>query len=1208
MAHPLTQQLERLRRRARGFVIREATARAVLVVVLTAALLALADYLVHIQDRGLRAILTLAALAACAVGVRRVARAIRGSRYRPVQVAQCVERLHPGLRGSLASAIEFLQEREDDPRAGSPDLRRAVVALATAEVERLDLASTIDARPARRAMLLAGAVVAMVALLALFDLAAARTAIVRLANPLNDAEWPRANRLVIAQPVERLPLGQTFEVRVVDAAGAPLPDDVAMHYRFADPDGGTTEEVEPMQLVNGMLLARRERVERPFEYRAAGGDDHAMPWTHLEVVEPPELRDASVTLSFPDYTGWPDRSGELHVRGIAGAKVSILATTTKPLRSATVRTDDEEDVAAAVSQDGYHFTAPADAEHEMIVRKSGTYRFDLVDREGFPSAAGPQYEIRAVPDAAPAVEIQEPKANIFVTPDATVPLALLATDDLAIQRIDLVYLRSDQSDRGAATILLDVGPDRVSPELARASSAEGYAGDRRELSHDWELKALGLSPGTQMTFHAAATDYLPQTAQSFPRRLSVVTPEEIQDLLADRQAGIFHELARVLELQRNARTHVAGLETQLDQTGKLTKPDVDALQGAGLNQQQVDRELSSDSEGVRAQIVDFLTQLRINKVDGPDTSREMQDMLAELARLSQGPLPEAARELTVATKAAQVDAQEPKSDADGTSLGGALKAAGGAQDEVIASLERMIADVEKWVNYRHFHREIGQLAKTQEEIAEETAAAAQRTLTRTLEDLDAQQRADLQKLAQRQLELARRLDRLEQRMDDTAAAARQDDPLVADTVADALAHARDAGVSEAMRTTGQNVEQNKLGQAIESQKKVVDDLRELLDILSNRREHELGRLVKKLREAEAKLAQLAAEHEGLRKKLAAAAEQSDEEARRRELERLTRQERDLEEEVARFARQLERLQADKASATAAKAGGKMGEAGRSGSAGDAAEAARQAADAQQDLEEAQQQLADQRRQAEVDLAQEQLARMEDAVASMRTRQEKLIEETRHYEQARVARGNLTRTEAASVREMARQQLGLRDESHQLAETLSGAEVFQFALGAAENDMTQAAARLDQRDTGDEAVRAESSALARLEQLLAALAPEEGRPQEPSEGQAGEGQGGGGQQQGAVRSVAELKLLKLIQEQINRRTQALDEARRESIELSAEQEREYAALSQEQGKLADMIANMMQVADEKPEDDPERLPDLRQAPDVPPDREAPEEKP
>ena len=80
-------------------------------------------------------------------------------------------------------------------------------------------------------------------------------------------------------------------------------------------------------------------------------------------------------------------------------------------------------------------------------------------------------------------------------------------------------------------------------------------------------------------------------------------------------------------------------------------------------------------------------------------------------------------------------------------------------------------DVRQWVNYRHFHREIGQLTKAQEELASQTADVGQQTLSRAVEDLPAQQRADLLKLADRELELARRLDRLEQRLEEAAVSA-----------------------------------------------------------------------------------------------------------------------------------------------------------------------------------------------------------------------------------------------------------------------------------------------------------------------------------------------------------------------------------------------------------------------------------------------------
>ena len=96
----------------------------------------------------------------------------------------------------------------------------------------------------------------------------------------------------------------------------------------------------------------------------------------------------------------------------------------------------------------------------------------------------------------------------------------------------------------------------------------------------------------------------------------------------------------------------------MEQTGQLKKTDIDVLQGAALNQQQVERELTGEQDGVRGQVADFLDELKINKIDGPNTHRTMQDILDELARLAAEPLPAAARELTAASKAAQVEMQD----------------------------------------------------------------------------------------------------------------------------------------------------------------------------------------------------------------------------------------------------------------------------------------------------------------------------------------------------------------------------------------------------------------------------------------------------------------------------------------------------------------------------------------------------------------------
>ena len=64
---------------------------------------------------------------------------------------------------------------------------------------------------------------------------------------------------------------------------------------------------------------------------------------------------------------------------------------------------------------------------------------------------------------------------------------------------------------------------------------------------------------------------------------------------------------------------------------------------------------------------------------------------------------------------------------------------------------------------------------------------------------------------------------------------------------------------------------------------------------------------------------------------------------------------------------------------------------------------------------------------------------------------------------------------------------------------------------------------------------------------------------------------------AVHLLAELKLLKLMQQEINRRTAEIEKQAAKAQNLTPEQEKELDDLSQEQGKLADLVLNLGEKA-------------------------------
>jgi hypothetical protein len=744
MSHPVETKIGSLRRQARRLMVVFGLSRVVSAVVATVLVLGLADYLIRFQDRGIRT-MALAVLVAVLVWTshRYLLRGL-GVPLRDLDLAWRVQRRFPALGDRLASSIEFLDQADDDPKAGSSALRRAVILQATAELESLDLDEVIHRRPAFQAAALAGVVGLAAVAVSVLAPTMSRVAVARLINPLGADSWPRLHYLAFREPVWRVARGQAFEVEVIDARGGRLPDEVRIHYRFDADDQPAGEETETLRS-GGAMVARRENVTRPFAYRVEGGDDHAMPWIPVEVVEPPAVESLAIRLYPPVYTGWPAVSSEKSIRALVGTRVEIKGTATKPLRAAVVRLEKGEEVPVRLTADGRGFVVPRDPRTEWVVRESGSYWVEIEDIDGLRGGGDARWEIRAVPDLAPTVSLEEPAANLYVTANAVVPLRVTAKDDLAIHEIALRYTRSDRAGQGETIVPLYTGPARVKPSTAAATS-----GESRSIAYRWELGSLGLAPKTQVKLVASATDYRPMTGRSQPRQLVIVTPEELADRMSERQSLILGELDRVLKLQRESRAQITALDGQLRPPGRFQRQDLDRLQGAELSQRQVARGLTGPTEGVLDHLARLLAELENNRVDSPDLVRRMRAMLAEIDRLGKEQLPPIGKELTSSLKTAAAGLEDAASQGDSAAMKPAFRAAlaaslanaGRHQDEVVGSLERMLGDLAQWDNYRRFHREIAQLLRDQEEIATQTKEVGRQTLASQWRDLDPRQQED----------------------------------------------------------------------------------------------------------------------------------------------------------------------------------------------------------------------------------------------------------------------------------------------------------------------------------------------------------------------------------------------------------------------------------------------------------------------------------
>src|SRR5262249_37164174 len=156
------------------------------------------------------------------------------------------------------------------------------------------------------------------------------------------------------------------------------------------------------------------------------------------------------------------------------------------------------------------------------------------------------------------------------------------------------------------------------------------------------------------------------------------------------------------------------------------------------------------------------------------------------------------------------------------------------------------------------------------------------------------------------------------------------------------------------------------------------------------------------------------------------------------------------------------------------------------------------------------------------------------------------------------------------------------------EKLSGAPVFARILERAAKEMEQAADRMrkhrqevldkgkPESPDGAEAARLQKEVLRRLDQLLDALKEPPSRPMRPGGGEGGDGgNGGGGRPPGdGIPALAQLKLLRALQADVNQRTDTFKKDHPDLTKLTPGQQTELQALERDQRDVANLLEELL----------------------------------
>jgi hypothetical protein len=514
-----------------------------------------------------------------------------------------------------------------------------------------------------------------------------------------------------------------------------------------------------------------------------------------------------------------------------------------------------------------------------------------------------------------------------------------------------------------------------------------------------------------------------------------------------------------------------------------------------------------------------------------------------------------------------------KPEEEPTRAGQELARAEVEQRAISGELQKMLDRLNEFETFRGVANEAKGLLKEQQETMKATAEASEKHQLdgKKRDQISPDAKADLDNLAARQEKLSEALRQFENKMDEMGRRLADQDPLAAQALQDAAGESRRRNTSDKATQAGQQLGQNQMGNAQEGQREIKRDLEKLVDSLQNRRENDLRRLVQALKEAQKDVEKLKREQALNRLQTERAKGQQDPQKRQQELERLAKQQKQIEEQLKRQLERLRKLGVD-AQRAGQQAAGKMSKASQQQEEGDADEAMEDQEQALADLEDIEEEIEENVRDAEEQLAMEQLSRVRDDLANLEKRQKELVSEVKTYDKLRVDSGALTLPQKKSVVGLGRAEEAVRDETRDLVEQLDAAPVYAETLERAAKAMTDASARLRDADPGEETRREMELASRRFEQLIAALKPDPADGgQQAQQGQNGGGGGGGGGD--GIPTAAQLKMLKWLQEEINTRTEEIALVRERKAELTPEQEAELTQLRDEQGRIADLARDL-----------------------------------
>ncbi|HYF14750.1 MAG TPA: hypothetical protein VD971_06725 [Phycisphaerales bacterium] len=1102
-----------------------------------------------------RCVVWVAGVAALVYAVRR--HVLPALRFRPTeaQLALRLEESRPGRelgwKGLLTSGLELSGSTSN---AEDAQLRRAAVDEATRRFgsARVNVLALLDPATLRRALAAMAVAGAAVLSLSLTRPDLLRIGTLRVAAPWAGAQWPKRTGVVHASRPEAHALGAAFPLRalLVRSTGGAEQTRVAVNYRVvADgregawqralltPQGKKAKSVGEAgeRSVEGDLFERfldtqglaAEGAERVMlEYVFETEDDQTDPW-RVALVPVPRVVAARVNITPPSYIdalpgaptvlrGEVDAGVGTDARStiglvLAGSRVEMTVEFNKPLpvnaetggaawadAALSGITAHARDVIAAAEPTRWRVAFTPERSLRVAVRPT--------DQFGIEAGDDALFRFEVAEDGPPSAGVVQPAQDEAVLTTAVIGAAGEGRDDVGLSRVALrtQEARVDPASAGGAA-------EPVGEPAEAAFLSPGAPDDPRTVraASVLALADRNFKPGDELWLTATALDALGAATGAEPvvspvRRLKIISESELTEQVRAEMTGLRDAARRLEQEQQRLLEELAG-----------ARPGDAASADIASRQTQLARRLAPVSQSVQ-RLADRVAR---NNLD----NQPLKDLLTDAKETADRAQAEAG---DAGDQTGRFAREQDAASAE-VARAGARASQEQAREELSALVEMLNQDQGEWA----VRRSVEQLLAEQRQVRAQTRATGGQTQGRSAAELSQSEREDLERIARRQDELAQRASRALDDLEERARAMQEAAPEQARSLQQAASKARAAQLTQKQQQAAQQIQQNQTGQAQENQQRAEEALQEALDALDDVQQARDERLQRVLADIAQSLDQLIARQERELEKLGAALAGENAPGLDASLASLHQNTLGVLALVRREAEDAAKLASLVDAAAGAQAAGVVALRTQPPDLGEADAMERTSLARLREARDEAQRLADEAAQRDQDRVRRRLrqkyAEAMEQVAAARERTAPLVGDTdrRARASARAVAGTLGQVRAA----LADVRAG--------TEELADAAVFDYAHTRIDRDLARAAEVLNADGATPGVLRSEDGVIATLRSLVEAL--RDNKKDDGLQDAAGGGGGGsGGQPQPAIPPLAELIVLRGLQEQAALRTRSV----------------------------------------------------------------------